>query len=114
VKVKYKIITPPDKQHVLKINVKMAGIIEESTDGELSAAKLRTYDQMVNRHGKKYIVDFLNLIQRENVDPLGFGLRYKATRLHTRDTFAEWQKIYPKIKFDVTVDTNLKSTGTIE
>jgi len=113
VKVKYKILTPANKTPVLKVDVKMEGLVEESKD-YLPPSKMDIYSKYASEASKKRIVDFLKLLQKKRVDPLGFGLRYQATRLHTRDTYAEWQQIYPRLKFDVSVKTAVKSTGTIE
>ncbi|MBS4201983.1 Ger(x)C family spore germination protein [Bacillus sp. FJAT-49732] len=112
-KVKYKIITAPNTQPVIKMEIKMRGIIEESNKS-LSPTSLNKYNKLVNQKTKKDVLQLLNKLQKENLDPIGFGLRYKATRLHNRDTFAEWKSLYPDVRFDVTVKANIKSTGTIE
>lgn len=113
VKVKYKILTPANKTPVLKVDIKMEGLVEESKD-YLSPNNMRTYGKYASEASKKRVVAFLKLLQKNRVDPLGFGLRYQATHLHTRDTYAEWKQIYPRLKFDVSVETTVKSTGTIE
>lgn len=113
VKIKYKILTPVNKTPVLKVDVKMEGLVEESKDS-LAANHLHAYGKYASEASKKRILSFLKLLQKNQVDPLGFGLRYQATHLHTRDTYTEWEKIYPRLKFDVSVETIVKSTGTIE
>lgn len=113
VKVKYKILTPANQTPVLKVDVKMEGLVEESKD-YLPPDKMDEYGKYASEASKKRIVNFLKLLQKNRVDPLGFGLRYQATRLHTRDTYTEWKQIYPRLKFDVSVETAVKSTGTIE
>ncbi|GIN71923.1 hypothetical protein J14TS2_23980 [Bacillus sp. J14TS2] len=112
IKVKYKIDTS-EEIPVIKMNVKQAGIIEESFE-EMSASQLDHYGDLASKAAKKNIVSFLKLLQEEDADPLGFGLRYRATRIHNRDTYEEWKELYPKVKFDVRVKTAIKSTGTIE
>ncbi|SEO01646.1 germination protein, Ger(x)C family [Paenibacillus sp. OV219] len=39
----------------------------------------------------------------EGVDPLGFGLRYRARKFHHAKETEEWNGIYPRLKFDVRV-----------
>ncbi|MCJ8009970.1 Ger(x)C family spore germination protein [Lederbergia wuyishanensis] len=112
-KAKYKIITAPNSEPVIKMKIKMVGIIEESNES-VSPSLLKKYNKLVNQKTKKDVHQLLTKFQENNVDPLGFGLRYKATRLHTRDTYKEWTQMYPNVKFDVTVETSIKSTGTIE
>ncbi|MBS4196906.1 Ger(x)C family spore germination protein [Lederbergia citri] len=112
-KVKYKIITPPNSQPVIEMKIKTTGIIEE-TNESLSPSLLKKYSKLANQKTKKDTLQLLSRFRDENVDPLGFGLRYKATRLHIKDTYKEWTRIYPNVKFDVTVETSIKSTGTVE
>lgn len=112
-KVKYKILTPGNQNPVIKMDVEMRGVIEESNKN-LSADKIDLYNKYANEVSKKRIYKLLTLFQKEKVDPLGFGLRYKATRLHTKDTYAEWQEIYPNVEFDISVNVSIKSTGAIK
>ncbi|MBS4210242.1 Ger(x)C family spore germination protein [Bacillus sp. FJAT-50079] len=113
VKTNYKILTPANERPILKMNVKIFGIIEESNQ-PLSPEKLDEYSKIAGERAKKNLQELLLLFQENNVDPLGFGLRYKATRIHNTDTFAEWQRIYPNIKFDLSIEATIKSTGTIK
>lgn len=113
VKVKYKILTPANKAPVLKMDIKMEGIVEESKD-RLPPSNMDTYSKYASELSKKRLTAFLKMLQKNQVDPLGFGLRYQATHLHTRDTYAEWKQIYPHLKFDVSVKTTVKSVGTVE
>lgn len=59
-------------------------------------------------------MELLTKLQKNDIDPFGFGLRYRATRLSREGLFEEWNRIYPEITFNVTMDINLKSTGAIE
>lgn len=112
-KTKYKIITKENEPPTIRMNINLRGFIEESIR-ELDNAKLKKYDEIVNKKIKEDTLALLKRFQKEEVDPLGFGLRYKATRLHTRDTYEEWRKLYPEVTFDIHVNTEIKSTGTIE
>lgn len=50
-----------------------------------------------------------------NLTPLlGFGLRYRTMQLHHKDTLQKWEQAYPTLPIEVTVDVDLKSTGTID
>lgn len=60
------------------------------------------------------ILELLTYFQKQNVDPLGFGLRYKATNLHTSDTYKEWESLYPQAKFTLDINVNIISTGKME
>lgn len=112
-KVKYKIITSPRKKPVLKMDIMVTGIVEEA-NFNMSPANLDTYSKMTSKHTKKEVLKVLKHLQREKADPLGFGLRYKATRIDNGKRYQEWKKIYPNLVFDVSVNVKIRSTGTIE
>lgn len=110
-KVKYKMIT--EKNPVIKVDVHLEGIIEEANI-RLYPKKLEQYSKESGEKIKQQILDTLKFFQRENVDPIGFGLRYRATRLSKEDLWDEWIDLYPNIPFDVNVDLKIISTGSIE
>lgn len=99
--------------HAIDMHIGMKGTIGEANK-DLSIAKLDEYNRLASKEVKQKIFHFLTKMQEENLDPFGFGLRYRTTRLHTEDTFTTWQQAYPDIEFKVTVDVKLQGTGTIE
>ncbi|MFC3883578.1 Ger(x)C family spore germination protein [Bacillus songklensis] len=112
-KAKYKIFTPDNEQPVLRMNVEMDGLIEESQT-DLPMENMETYTRAASKEARKRIMEFLRLLQIRGIDPLGFGLRYQATRVSREDKYQQWLEIYPIIRFDVNVKANVKSTGTVE
>jgi len=112
VKTKYKIITSNNKP-VINMNIDMKGVVEESKH-RMSQQNIETYNKLANEVVKKRIDKFLAFLQKNEVDPIGFGLRYEATHWHHKDLAAEWKKIYPEITFDVSVNMSIKSLGSIE
>ncbi|MDQ1003214.1 hypothetical protein QFZ28_003614 [Neobacillus niacini] len=52
-------------------------------------------------------------MQKENVDPIGFGLRYRSRNMGN-DDWKTWQKLYPTIKFKVNIDINISDTGLVQ
>lgn len=114
VKSKFKILTPKDQSAVLKMSVDLAGIIEES-DEYVPAKELQSLSKQASEEAEKWVRDLLVLFQERKVDPLGIGLRYKATRLANKDLHTKWeQAVYPNMEFDVSVNVGIKSTGVIE
>ncbi|PID24743.1 Ger(x)C family spore germination protein [Sporosarcina sp. P7] len=97
----------------IDMHIVMKGIIGESNK-DLSIAKLDEYNRLASKEVKQKILHFLIKMQEENLDPFGFGLHYRTTRLYTEDLFTAWQKAYPDIEFKVTVEVKLQGTGTIE
>lgn len=111
---KYKILTPTNQNPVILMNVELKGIIEES-DQYINSKELKQLGIHASKEIENAIRDLFVRLQEKKIDPLGFGLRYKATRLHKKDLFAKWeQELYPQLKFDVTVNVGIKSTGIIE
>ena len=112
VKMKYKIILDEGSPRI-DMNIKKVGVIGES-DKRLSIEHLQKYDEIVADDVKKKVMELLTTLQKNNVDPFGFGLRYRATRLSRKDIMDEWDRIYPEIEFNVKMDIQLKGTGAVE
>ncbi|WP_077212953.1 Ger(x)C family spore germination protein [Bacillus dakarensis] len=112
-KTKYKLVTNTKNKPGIKLDVSVKGIIEESNK-QMDPSQLSTYSKYASEMAKKEITELLKKLQEYDADPIGFGLRYKATRLHTRDTFKEWEELYPELAFDVNVNVSIMSTGIIE
>ncbi|MEC1522476.1 Ger(x)C family spore germination protein [Neobacillus niacini] len=112
-KTSFKIITNPKQKPVIKMDISMEGIIEESNQG-MNINALKTFSKQASEEANKDITALLSKLQENEVDPLGFGVRYKATRLHSKDTDKEWLRLYPNMSFDVNVKVSIMSTGIIE
>lgn len=112
-KMKYKIMMENGQPTSININVKMTGVISQSNK-DLSLKNLENYNKLAAKEIKKELEKLFTTLQKEKVDPFGFGLRYRTMQLHHKDTFKKWEEAYPTLPFDVTVDVALKSTGTIE
>jgi hypothetical protein len=112
VRFKYEIILNEGEPRI-DINVTKVGYIGESKN-RLDARKLGKYEKIAAEITQKNIMDLLTKIQENNVDPLGFGLRYQATRLSHKKKTDDWNRIYPEIRFNVRVNVKLKGTGAVE
>jgi spore germination protein KC len=54
-------------------------------------------------------------LQKADADPVGFGLRYRAR--HWDNTAAElraWQSLYPRARFDISTQVEIRSTGNMK
>lgn len=113
VKMKYKIIKDNGQPTSIKIDVKMAGVISQSSEN-ISLKNLESYNKLATKEIKKELEKLFTTFQKEEVDPFGFGLRYRTMQLYDKETVKMWEEAYPNLPFDITVDVNLQSTGTIE
>ena len=112
VKTKYKIYTPKGESPYIKVNVSLEGSVEEATR-LVPNDKLSDYERATEKSLSKEIENVLSKIQKANVDPIGFGLRYRS-RHFNNDDWEEWKRIYPLIKFKVKTKVQIEDTGIIE
>lgn len=113
IKTSYTIHTPSNTKPFIDFNVEFEGIIEESKN-PLNTEELEKYQKLAQKVSRKRIESLLEKLQEENVDPFGFGMRYRATRINEFDKIEKWREIYPSIEFNVNVQTKVKGTGIIE
>ena len=113
IKMNYKIVTDKGKEPRIDMKVTMVGTIGEANK-ELYLKDLNEYNEFANKEFKEKVIKLLKKFQENEVDPFGFGLRYRATRLNDENTYSDWEQIYPTINFNVSVNVKLNGTGAIE
>lgn len=107
VKTKYKILGD-----FIKVNVSINGRIEEAVFS-VNNKGIPEYEKIASREIKEHVYEFLMKLQKANVDPIGFGLRYRG-RHFEKDDWETWKRLYPTIKFKVNVDVQIEDTGLVE
>ncbi|MFJ5712947.1 Ger(x)C family spore germination protein [Neobacillus sp. NPDC093127] len=112
VKTKYKIYTPKGKPPYIKVKVSVEGTMEEATR-RVPNEKLSDYEKAAEKSLNREIEKVLVKIQKANLDPIGFGLRYRS-RHFNNDDWEEWKRIYPAITFKVQTKVQITDTGLIE
>ncbi|MBM7652986.1 Ger(x)C family spore germination protein [Neobacillus cucumis] len=111
VKTKFKLYTPIGKTPFIKVNVSMKGNLEEASK-RVPIAKLSAYENTAEKSVNKRIEKFLIKLQKANLDPLGFGLRYRSRHFND-DDWKQWKRIYPNIVFKVQSNIQIEDTGLI-
>jgi hypothetical protein len=48
------------------------------------------------------------------MDPLGWGLHYGARHWNNDTEMAVWESLYPRLKFEVKADVEVKYSGMIK
>ncbi|SET13768.1 spore germination protein KC [Salinibacillus kushneri] len=102
------------KKPKIKFKVDVEGTIEESKV-KLRKGKLDKYNKLTEETFKKDIKKLLQKFQDTNIDPIGFGLRYRA--MHTgpeKKKWKNWKDLYPEIDINVQVNAEITGTGIIE
>lgn len=112
-KMKYTIIKDNGQPVSIKIDVKMSGVVNQSNK-KLLMDNLDDYNKLAAKEIKKELKEMFTFIQEKDLDPFGFGLRYRTMQLHQKDTLKKWNNAYRELPFDVTVHVNLRNTGTID
>ncbi|TJY43965.1 Ger(x)C family spore germination protein [Cohnella pontilimi] len=112
-KAKYR-ITGTDENPRIVFHVRMRGETEESSAGvfDKSWTKLEKYleDQVVEDY-----TNFLRKLQQAKVDPIGFGMRYRAIRHEGHGEFDKWwNTVYPNVEFKVYANVEIRGTGIIK
>ncbi|MBB6452583.1 spore germination protein KC [Salirhabdus euzebyi] len=96
----------------VEVKIKMQGVIEEAVV-EVSEENLKKYKKLAEEQFKEKVLSLLWKFQEEEVDPVGFGLLYRA-KSFDKDDWEQWQKLYPNVKFDVQVELQLHGTGLLK
>lgn len=98
----------------IELIIDMEGIVEESTE-TIKEESLKEYEKLVEKEVERKAHALLTEFQKENVDPIGFGLRYRATHFgNEEEKWEEWQALYPEIEFSIKATVKLEGTGIIE
>ncbi|WP_251551808.1 Ger(x)C family spore germination protein [Neobacillus muris] len=112
VKTDYKIITPKGKKPYILMKVSLKGRLEE-TSRRITNGELSKYEETAEKQLSNEMKAVLIKLQKANLDPLGFGLRYRARHLN-KDDWEKWKKIYPTLDFKVKAKVQISDTGLIE
>ncbi|TSI05115.1 Ger(x)C family spore germination protein [Lysinibacillus sp. BW-2-10] len=114
IKSKYKVKVQNDNQVRLDLDIKLFGYVSESKQS-MQTKLLPQYNQLLEAEAKKSITDFFTEMLEAGYDPLGFGLKYKATTLpNQRMSMEEWQDAYKNAEIHLNITSGIKSTGTIQ
>ncbi|WP_313638747.1 Ger(x)C family spore germination protein [Paenibacillus sp.] len=110
---RYTIDTNNKNKPVIHVSVQMRGIVEEFVN-LLYEDNWDEFEKNVEQEEKTKISSLLKKLQTNGIDPLGFGLLYRATRHEGDKEWEQWQTIYPEAVFDVHVKVSMQGTGAIK
>ncbi|WP_257984283.1 Ger(x)C family spore germination protein [Neobacillus cucumis] len=112
VKTKYKLNTQKGKTPIINVHVSVDGNLEEASD-RVAIPKLSEFEKAAEESINKRFEKFLVKIQKANLDPIGFGLRYRS-RHFNEDDWEQWKRIYPNVVFKVQSKVQIEDTGLID
>lgn len=104
-------------QPEINMNIKQDVIIEE-LPSDLNDDKNISYSQLMEKMQQQYSQESIALfekIREAELDPMGFGLRYRAKHPLLIEQYEEiWPSLYKEIAFNVHTKMDLKSTGLLK
>jgi len=106
IKSKYSISN--EEQPTVKMKIKQAVSFEEVPIGEISDDSNKILIELQHAYSEKS-KQLLEKIQEAGIDPIGFGLRYRAD-YDLSDFEENWPNIYKKVKFEI--DTKMTTRGS--
>jgi len=96
---------------LVTMKVKMDVVFEEAPNGLFDRAWKPVEDALASEY-EKAAITLLKKIQQQNIDPFGFGLRYRA--IHPgKDAWKHWKELYPDAKFNVEALVKIEGTGLV-
>lgn len=112
-KIDYSIRTPAGKSPTINVHIDISGMIEEALF-KVRESDIPRYEKAAEEYLQKQIEQLLQGLQAENLDPIGFGLRYRSRHFENRTEWDTWQSIYPEVNFNVVVHVKIEGVGLIE
>lgn len=107
----YKLKIDSNNNLIIKVNLQIEGIIEEALE-DMSEEKIVESKERAEKQIKEKVIDLLKILREEELDPIGFGLDYRAQSFN-KDDWEEWQKLYPEAEFEVNVKVKIEGTGLL-
>ncbi|WP_284645795.1 Ger(x)C family spore germination protein [Paenibacillus silviterrae] len=109
----FTIVPQADGKLKIKVRLKISGIIEETSKTHFRGDELHDLEKLAEQTVQERVQLFLKKLQQSGVDPIGFGLRYRAQNWDRQKAWDEWQELYPSVEFEVIPHVNITSTGVI-
>lgn len=101
--------SPKNKERV-KIKVWFGGIVEQSSQ-RMFENDWGEYEEATEEASTKRFLALLHKMQKVQLDPIGLGMMYTAAHYNGQKDWDEWQRIYPRLVFDLQVKVKIYGTG---
>lgn len=96
------------------INLKMITKLQEFAPSEKQRQSFdkKKYQKQVEQQLEKSALTIISQFQKEQVDPLGLGAKYKEQFRGFNEK--QWKLYYPNVKVQVNADVEIQQTGSID
>ncbi|WP_068774198.1 Ger(x)C family spore germination protein [Paenibacillus sp. FJAT-26967] len=109
----YKIEETP-RGAVLKYKIKISSNLEENEVREkFTRERLDEIEKIFEKEISRQVSDFLEKLQKNKTDPIGFGLRYISRHWNNETEWEEWERLFPALEFEVETHVRIHSAGTV-
>jgi len=85
----------------------------EEASKRVPIRNLSDFEKAAQKSINKRIENLLVKIQKSNIDPIGFGLRYRSRHFND-DDWEQWKSLYSNDVFKVKSKVQIEDTGLIE
>ncbi|QSF44828.1 Ger(x)C family spore germination protein [Paenibacillus tianjinensis] len=110
----YRIITTKEGEPAIRYKIKIKGILEESSTQEIVTHSLL---QQISDAGaealNQEVEALLYKVRDSGLDPFGWGIHYGARHWNNSTELKEWERLYPRLKFQVEAAVGVKYSGMI-
>jgi spore germination protein KC len=113
IKTSYSIQNADTDKPIVRLFIKVTGLLEESKH-PVKIEELPLFEKATEQVLQKRVLALFKKLQKAGVDPVGIGLRYRATHRIDKGEWEKWQAKYSQLDFQVTAKVNLIGTGVIE
>lgn len=111
----YRIVTQQEDDPYIRYTIKIRAILEEnSTEDMVTHHMLKEIGESGAAELSKAVTALLVKIQDSGMDPLGWGLHYGARHWNNDTEMAVWESLYPRLKFQVKAEVDVKYSGMIK
>ncbi|MEK3718076.1 Ger(x)C family spore germination protein [Paenibacillus sp. FSL R7-0333] len=111
----YQIVTPADEDPYLRYTIKIRAILEENSTAEIvTHHMLKEIGEAGAAELEHAVTALLVKIQGSGMDPLGWGLHYGARHWNNDTEMADWERLYPRLQFQVKAKVDIKYSGMIK
>ncbi|RED37374.1 Ger(x)C family germination protein [Paenibacillus sp. VMFN-D1] len=97
-------------------HIQIKGSVAENSDHKIHLSE-RFDAKLAKALKEKLASDITSLLemgQKNDVDPLGLGLRYRSRTFRQGPSIPAWSSIYPKIKFEVIPKCTINNEGSTQ
>lgn len=111
----YRIVVPRDQAPYIRYTIKIRAILEETSKEEMiTHHMLGKIGQAGAAELSSAVKALLVRIRASGMDPLGWGLHYGATHWNNATEMEQWERLYPRLDFQVKVKVDIKYSGMIK